>query len=499
MAALLSLVAAHLLLAMFAGRRTGITTDEPVEIAGGLALLTRGEMRINVEHPPLVKALAALPLLATNLRIDPADPDYQTGRQWLYARKLLFHGGVDADRIVHLCRTVTILFSLLLATSIFLVARKLYGEHAALLSLLFYALDPNFLGHAAVVQFDVALSLFIFAATCSFQEFLLTRSRRQAILAGLCFGLGLGSKFTSLTIPIIWLFLMILHRKSVTWKILPDLLVVFAISSVALGLCYGFVLLPDFFRGLVWQEKHALRGHTGYLFGSLKQDGSPLYFPATFLFKTPVETLALFLCSLPFVSRDRRSRGLVLGSVVFFCLILPSSINIGHRYMLPCYPFLFVVSGSAVRKFQGWQRAPGSRQSGIVGLALLLGAFLALRTLLVFPDYLGFTNMLAGKQPERLIADSNIDWGQDLPKLADWMTRNGVDNVKLAYSGMDDPGYRRISFTKAPCREEPGLYAVSINCLLGILPASNRDCYTWPAKNPVKARIGTSMLVIEVP
>ena len=51
--------------------------------------------------------------------------------------------------------------------------------------------------------------------------------------------------------------------------------------------------------------------------------------------------------------------------------------------------------------------------------------------------------------------DSNLDWGQDLKRLAAWMRENGVTRVKLSYFGSADPSYYGIDAEALPGYTSP--------------------------------------------
>ena len=487
-----ALIAAHLLLAGAASRRIGYTFDEGVGIAGGFAILTRGEMVINYEHPPLLKTLAALPLLGFHPGIDPSDPDYAAGKQWNYVPRFLFGSGVDPDAILRRVRIAPLLTSGLLALTVLLLSRRLWGDGGALLSLAFYAFDPSFLGHAPLVQFDVALSLVLLSGCWAFHRSL-GGGLGWSALAGAILGMGLATKFTTAGLPILWLALLVASRPPIDGELVRKLLVTGAAAGLALALCYGFVLLPDFWRGFQWQLHHAAEGHRTYLLGETTDAARRLYFPIALLLKTPLETMAAsILAAAVFLPLWRRPqvRLCLIGAAGFFGLMLLSSINIGHRYLLPCYPFLFVLLGCVASGKTRWGKLGPALG---IGLAVLLGA----RAFVTFPNYIGSTNALAGSRPELFIADSNLDWGQDLPALKAWQEATGNTRIHLAYMGMDSPKHRGIQSLPMPCGKEPGLYVVSINIAVGAYPRNNR-CYRWLADETPVDRIGTSLLVYAV-
>jgi hypothetical protein len=66
----------------------------------------------------------------------------------------------------------------------------------------------------------------------------------------------------------------------------------------------------------------------------------------------------------------------------------------------------------------------------------------------VHPNYLAYFNFMAGgpNAGYRWLADSDQDWGQSLPALADYLRAHGNPNVLLSYSGSADPRAYGIRF-----------------------------------------------------
>ena len=97
---------------------------------------------------------------------------------------------------------------------------------------------------------------------------------------------------------------------------------------------------------------------------------------------------------------------------------LRANLNIGLRHILPLYPLLYVAAGCAIlaRVWQRWGRGGKILVAG-------LGAVLLLETQpRRFRNYLSFFNRAVGGERGglKLLGDSNLDWGQDLPLLAKW-------------------------------------------------------------------------------
>jgi hypothetical protein len=134
------------------------------------------------------------------------------------------------------------------------------------------------------------------------------------------------------------------------------------------------------------------------------------------------------------------------------------------------------------------------------GLAAGLVVWQLVGVVRAHPDHLAAFNELAGPTPERLVDDSNVDWGQDLLRLAEVVRARGLTGVHLAYYGTADPmqhlgaSYRRL----APGSRAVGWVAVSERYLAGIVDGRIDDGYLWLRKYLPGERIGRSMHLLRV-
>src|SRR5262249_55715397 len=156
-----------------------------------------------------------------------------------------------------------------------------------------------------------------------------------------------------------------------------------------------------------------------YLLGRITQDGFPLFFPVALLVKSPLPFIALAVWGLRAVLRDadarsERQRRLVPALVALTILVsvLPSRINIGVRHVLPIYPLMAVYVGPGLVAL--WRSA---RPRLGRALAVALAAWQLAIPVFAAPDYLPWFNALAGRHPENVLLDSDLDWGQDLFRL----------------------------------------------------------------------------------
>ncbi|MEX2361657.1 MAG: glycosyltransferase family 39 protein, partial [Patescibacteria group bacterium] len=183
------------------------TTDEAVHVLAGYTYLTKRDYRLNPEHPPLVKTLAALPLLAIKPNL-PADFEqkwqdsenffYDSWRENRYlGEKFFYASGNDADLMILLSRLPMILLTLLLGLAIFLIVWRHFGAIAALAATGFYVLDPLVAGHGHLVTTDIAFGLGTLLTTYAGWRFFGSPNWKNALWLGLALGLALLTKHTA--------------------------------------------------------------------------------------------------------------------------------------------------------------------------------------------------------------------------------------------------------------------------------------------------------------
>jgi 4-amino-4-deoxy-L-arabinose transferase-like glycosyltransferase len=259
----------------------------------------------------------------------------------------------------------------------------------------------------------------------------------------------------------------------------------------------GWSLLPDAYLFGLAQTLQFTAARRAYFCGQLSDDGWRSYFPVAFAIKTPVATLLLLVAGISAILLRRAAvldRILLVGLVAFFALyaaaMIASRNNLGQRHLLPLYPLAFVLAGAAA----AWLATRHGKW--LVGGALvwLLGA-----NFYIHPQYLAYFNELIGG-PSRghlYLADSNIDWGQDLLRLRDYANRHPAEPIKLAYFGSAwPPYYLRCTALpsyfqfKPPAVLEPGTYVVSVTQLLGIYDLELRDSFWTPRTRAAYVTLG---------
>ncbi|HUZ05265.1 MAG TPA: glycosyltransferase family 39 protein, partial [Acidobacteriaceae bacterium] len=188
-----SLGAALLLLVFFCEltlsiRQQSLSWDEGDHIFAGYMSLQKADFGINPEHPPLVKALAALPLLFMHLKTPPPkglaffkDEAYFDGRDLIFANG----GEAEADRIIFRARMAAATLSLLLGLLVFLAAQEMFSTNAALFALALLVFEPNMIAHGAYVTTDMGISCFMFASIYALYRYVKAPSWGRLAMLGL--------------------------------------------------------------------------------------------------------------------------------------------------------------------------------------------------------------------------------------------------------------------------------------------------------------------------
>jgi heme/copper-type cytochrome/quinol oxidase subunit 4 len=368
-------------------------------------------------------------------------------------------------------------------------------------ALILCVLSPDVLAHGQIATTDLALALFIFLTVVAFERVAERPTAARVAAAGLGLGAALATKVSALVLfPLLavlalragrarwkamgaallamtltaWGVLWLAHgfqpavssdrnAPAYDWSLLPP----GRAAATALRLARDWHLLPEsYLYGLAFRVAANSEETDGvanaFLLGRTSETGWWYYFPATFALKTPLPLIAMaagaLLLALRRVPRWPDAY-LWLPIAAYAGLMMAQRLNLGHRYLLPVYPFLFVAAAG----FAAWAWEGGAPRWRRWLLGALL-AWYAAGTLRVHPHYLAYFNELAGgpRHGYRALVDSSLDWGQDLPGLKAWLDRHGIANVKLSYFGMADPEYYGIRCQRLPGFPPPSQMATAV-------------------------------------
>lgn len=473
--ALLLLMAANLFAAI---SLKSITNDELVHIPAGYYHLVAGEFQLNNEHPPLVKMWAALPLLF--IQPNETSRDEATGNfseeTWKTMDQFWPNNREHYEAIFFWTRAMMIPITLGLGILIFVYARDLFGARVAAFAVALYTLEPTVLAHGRIVHTDLpaafAFLLFFFAL----RYYLKARTSRRALLFGLASGLALVVKFSMIVLwPILAVlaiggFIFAARWQESRKRIALHLGIVICFMILVINAAYYFRSPPVEAADVKWVQTmsapslnnwikffrvgskvvptywlfgqynvmlHNRDGHATSLLGQYNQNGWWYYFPVAFALKTSLPFLILCVAALAWTlwsiwKRDWRFLWLIIPFAIYVAMSMASNINIGIRHFLPAYPYLFIAAGVLLDRFLRVKYA----HHLMVAIIVLLFGWMSVEMLRAYPDYIPYMNQLASGHPHWwYLSDSNVEWGDDVRALAEYLHAHGETDVRGALSG----------------------------------------------------------------
>ena len=525
-----------LLLALDAGLlvreawRLGFTYDEPSHLAAGYMYWSGDDVLYPSDTPPLTRMLTGW---AARLTARPPDRRFENAYEMGAA--MLRGDQAYIQRVIFRSRLPFVLFPLGLVLVVWHWGRRIFSQRTALVLAACGAFEPTMLGHGALIKSDVpaafACVLFAYSAWLYWQR---PCPRRLALLLAALLAAVL-TKFSLLALAPVALAILLWRGPRLLG---PALALVVLYGGIAAAYQFRFspelrgpveepstrfargmqipveaVLTrlpfpPQFSRGIRFiGRRDASGGFGGYMLGRHLAQPSPWYFPLAWALKFPIALQLAAVAGLIAALRRRpRPEAAIIWGLAFWLALLAcrSSIQIGFRHLMPVLPLLILGAGFALER---WKMRVA---------AWLLPAWVAGASLWIYPNGISYFNEWTGgpRNGWKYLADSNLDWGQNLPDLMDYIGRHNLPQVRLAVA-TPDPVFRyenwrtlveeRIPFNeqwKGPTHlaPRPGVYAVSVNVLLGLggLPRY-RDYFAALRDREPDARAGYSIFIYVVP
>jgi hypothetical protein len=460
------------------------TADEPPELANGY-FYWHGDLLTNPKHPPLFKALAALPLRLLPSkplpRSGPAPTNYEERfKDFFFDR----HRG-DFQTLFAEGRAVIWLFGLGIGLLLWRIARERSLVFAVSVMAL-WAFEPSLLAFSGLVYADVPAAFFYLGCVMAFRAYLDRPGPAKAALWGLTTGLALTVKFSALTLLPLYVLMAGLEKgweprfKPRTWK---ELGTATGAALAAIGLVYlpGTLILPE--HRLPWA--YFLEGFRDLLSdppnpvffrGQLGTQSHWAYYPVVLLLKTPLSLLLLAVTAWAWQVWSKKG-GLPLffwvPGALFLLFMLPLH-QLGVREILPVHPFLILTAGWGAQVLFEHPWKVGWRWARFVPAAALIFQGLSVGTR--YPAQLSYFNEMVdpGKRSYWL-GDSNLDLGQDTRRFAEFALAQGWPRVKLAFLSATDPALYGLKWEpwdkKDIAGPQPGsVYAVN-TAYLQLAPA----------------------------
>lgn len=471
--------------------RKSITNDEIVMIPSSYYYLAAGNSDLVREHPPLSKLLAALPLLFIQPNEVPprrADaPRLSTEEQEAWQARFWEDNRDAFETISFWARVPAAALTVSLGVLVFVFARRLFGERAAVIAVSLFSLEPTVLAHGRVVQTDIPATFGYLLLFYTLYIYFPAPTSKRALGLGLAAGVAALTKFSMLLAgPVIaaafaaLLWQATLRRRRDRAVIAAHACLTLLVVLLLINAAYSFDhhtlqesearwvagvfparaetavravlslshLLPtDFVLGGLWQLRHNSDGHPASLLGMYSRTGWWYYFPVAFTLKTTLPFLLLSVASLAWGchellrKRDLRFLALLAPFVLYTAFVMLSRIDIGVRYYLPAFPPLFILGGALLDRLLKSGRASRKR-AGLAVACVLLG-WVGVEAVRAYPDQMSYFNQLASRRPHwRYLSDSNVEWGDDVRELAEYLRARGETRVGAATLG----GYLTLRF-----------------------------------------------------
>jgi len=496
-------------LGLYSAQKLTVTHDEYWHLPVGLLSWETGKFDYDRLNPPLIRTWSALPLLFTSAQSgnpahssDPAD----YGDAFLQANPERYH------EFYVLARCSILLLSVITGILLAVWARELFGVSAACLAVFLWSMSPNILANAALGTQDLAIAGFFLATVYSGWKFAHNVSWKWALITGVILGLAQITKFTAiLLLPILMIeWFLIRFKNSEIKETLPGKSILarwgalLLISAFVLNAGYLFqgtfqpvsdyqfqsselkklnqlpallqkipIPLPrDYLMGFDLQRFIMQQTHPTYLDSEWELNGFRSYYLCALLYKLPHAVQFLFLLAVYCLFKQKKQSAFIpvrilgiLVTPVFLLLLIATFSNnqLGLRYILPVFPFLFLLIAPLAEQLDFYKHKVFSY--------LVIAAALTLPLSLRFaPDHIAYFNEISGgpENGDMHLIDSNLDWGQDLYRLKDYLHENHISDIGLAYFGTIPPSTQGIKYDLPPeLRVVPGRYAISVSILEG--------------------------------
>ena len=550
------------LMAVLAGGaafRESITIDEVAHLGAGVSYLQKLDLRMNEEHPPLAKVLAAVPLVVRGVRADYSDVSWEFSEkglqamlgEWSWGHSVAVRWN-DAYSTTFWARMPMLLVTLALGLTIYTFGSKLGNGWGGLLCLAAYVSTPAFLAFGPLVLTDIAVALFSLLTIWAFAE--LWRSPGRDTLLRFAFALSgaLLSKFSSglllfgflaFGLSLRWLPIAgqptdrdelrqwrRVRRRYLRKGILLAALIVYAVYFVLSWnqptdslqlLGHGFaalvlrrLLMPPwiYLRGLVLFA--IMSSRPTFILGHAYPHGVWFYFPVLFVLKSTVAFLALLVLAVvvSVVAKRKLVRNFWVSEgmefqwrafwvflLVFTAACMLSRLDLSIRHFTVPITLLILMLAPLPRVLEQLRQArwPGARITTALVVVLACASLVAV--VREYPYYFPFLNSLTfGRPGYLLVNDSNLDWNQSLPDAQRFVQQHGLQHVLLDEYGFSEPTVYVPQAQFWDCQQPSPADAGQWAIVSASMIEDGHNC-VWLMKYPHEQLAGGSMYAFELP
>lgn len=543
--------------------RESVTIDEVAHIGAGVSYLQKRDMRMNLEHPPLAKMVAALPLVLRGVHADYSNISWTfSGKgfgeflgEWVWGHWLLMRWNNPYPTLMW-ARTPMLLMTLLLGLVIYRLGTRLGGVWGGLLCLSAYVSMPAFITFGPLVVTDVVVTLFWVLAVWQLPEMWRSPSRGTVIKFGVTLAAAFLSKFSAGLLFFVFLAVVLSLRLRGVPAMPSDKLErrkwrrrawwnMFKATAWAALFVYGFYmvfswgqptdsfsLIPHFPASLllrrllmpIWLYLGGILlfalgagSRPTYILGHAYSHGVWFYFPTLFFLKSPLAFLLLLVLAIIIaILLKRRSAGqasalptgtelnwrtLWISLVVFVAACMLNRLDLSIRHFLIAIAESILLLAPLPRMLQSLRDAnwSGARAAAWATAGLALVSLIT--AVRAYPNYMPFMNALSmGRPAYQLVNDSNVDWNQALPEVEKFVQQRGLSAILLDEYGFSEPDAYVPQAQWWSCQEATAADAGRWAVVSAGSIADGHNC-RWLFKHPqqVQALAGGSMYAFQLP
>jgi len=525
----------------------GQTVDEVPHISTGMEWVQKGTYTQETLHPPLARVMAALPLYLANIRLSDEKLRSECASTFIESYKFIeknhkegafrsrcvelwdldIINGSNYEYALMLARLPMMLFYIIACICTYMIAAKFFTKNAALLAVALFSFNPTMLGYSGFVGTDMAMLSTSLMAMYAFIIWLEKISLKNSIWLAVSIALALLAKFSAMVfLPLSFLIISLYVRPiwrfdkaqfiSVFAVIIMCFVVLWAGYRFSVGVPIdsipylseyveekGGVLkqiassrwlpMPEFIEGIYDLKQKQEKGHMGYLLGEVMHSVPWYYFPITLFCKTSLFIQVLWLAGVVALIRGcslKATMPLALNFGLFLPLLF-SNIALGVRHAIILFPFIAIVAA-----YGGYWLVSCNRNSKIIGMLLIAGSFIG--SVLSHPYYLSYFNEATAQSPERFLVTADLDGGQEVFPLYNYIKQNNIMNVTVC-SGL------YISFSSrfadlnikegCPDKFQSGWIAVRKSMLY----VGQKDTLKWLLDYEPEKRFGKTILLYNIP
>lgn len=485
-----------------AARHESVAFDEVAHIGAGISYLQKFDLRMNEEHPPLPKLIAALPLVVRGVRADYSHiswtasqkflPDGYVG-QWVFGHWLITKWN-DPFMVLAWTRFPMLLLTLALGWLIFTFGRELGGDWGGLLSLSVFVSSPLFLTFGAFVITDTAIAFFSLGVLWSFAHVWQDPSRKRFAIFGVWLGCALLSKFSAAVLfPAFILFAL-----STRWRAVPGQPAAkpdarawrrLRWRATGKGIALAAALVYVVYLIFSWNQSHEVLYLLGgsswmspikrllmppwlyvrgmaviafsfvrpmYILGKGYPHGKWFYFPVLLALKLTLGSIVLAITTMMFAVARRRMKSaepvipvhrrlhwrvLWIALVTFLGVHIFSMFDVSLRHLSVPHVLFFLMLAPLPRMIAEFSRGKHRSLAFGISVVVVIAAVSSLYTAVrAYPHYMPYFNSFAFGRPAYFLAsDSNVDWNQALPDAKAFLEQHGQHRVSIDTYAFSDP------------------------------------------------------------